>query len=162
MVNVFYGISTAALAGGDRRANSLRNRTKVLCRNFSGVLSKLYRTSQAASKATEAWLGYTWAVILSSPPRIISLIKKITASQHPTGVRGGCSPQNKSVYKQYRCQSSLPRKDRRVSAWLRGIYLHLCIGSTHYPIADAHRGDGKRFVAFSGNYRGPRKRPMRQ
>jgi len=50
------------------------------------------------------------------------------------------------VYKQYRCQSSLPRKDRRVSAWLRGIYLHLCIGSTHCPIADAHRNDGKRFI----------------
>src|SRR5215469_6887682 len=70
------------------------NRTKVLCRNFSGALSKLYCASQAASRR-RSMAGCTWAVILSScsPAPEKSLDQKITAP-HTDGVRGGCSPQN--------------------------------------------------------------------
>src|SRR5262249_44116099 len=49
-----------------RRANWLRNTTKVLYRNFSE-----HCQSYIALAKLHLWLGYTWAVISLQPPRII-------------------------------------------------------------------------------------------
>src|SRR5262249_49804767 len=72
---------------------------------------------------------------------------------HPIGVRGGCSPQNKRCTSNTYANPSLPRKHWRVSAWLCRIFLHFCIGSTHFPVADAHPDDRKavRWASAAGS-----------
>ena len=64
--------------------------------SLGSTVKAISHLAKAASKATEAWLGHTLGGHSLQSPQNNLLIKKITASQHPRGVRGGCSPQNKT------------------------------------------------------------------